>query len=285
MADTDDAAPEPAWGTFEPKGVAALCIRAIKSGLVHGAMRRPFRRLMQNHSPAYDIVVDGLKLRCRVGENFTEQMLVERGLHKDAPGIERIESVLEPGDVFVDIGANCGLFTLVAARAVGPSGRVLAIEPSPKMVRRIRFNVAANGIANVAVVQAAVGAEDGNATLYGGDHPGLASLCATVGGSATEVAMAPLLALVQRANLDRIDMLKIDIEGYEDRALVPFLRTAGHALWPRLILIEKDHAARWETDCLAALRDAGYRDVWTDGSDLLLERPREIAPMPDAASA
>lgn len=285
MAEPDDATPARAWGAFAPSGVSALCIGAIRSGLVHGAMRRPFRRIMQSRSPAYDVEVDGIKLRCWIGENFTEQMLVERGLHKDGPGIRRIESVLSPGDVFVDIGANCGLFTLFAARAVGPEGRVLAIEPSPKMVRRIRFNATANEAANVIVVQSAVGAEDGNATLYGGDHPGLASLCATVGGSGTEVAVSPLLSLVERTNLNRIDVLKIDIEGYEDRALVPFLRTAERSLWPRLILIEKDHAARWETDCLAALHDAGYRDVWTDGSDLLLERRREVTSTSNAVSA
>lgn len=285
MAETDDATPERAWGTFAPKGVSALCIGAVRSGLVHGAMRRPFRHILQSRSPVYDVEVDGIKLRCWVGENFTEQMLVERGLHKDAPGIERIKSVLAPGDVFVDIGANCGLFTLFAARAVGPEGRVLAIEPSPKMVRRIRFNVSANGANNVTIAQTAVGADNGNATLYGGNHPGLASLCATVGGSGTEVPVAPLLSLVERANLDRIDVLKIDIEGYEDRALVPFFRSAGRSLWPRLILIEKDHAARWETDCLAALRDAGYREIWTNGSDLLMEHPRESASTPNAASA
>lgn len=285
MAETDEATPERAWGAFAPKGVSALCIGTIRSGLVHGVMRRPFRRIMQIRSPAYDVEVDGIKLRCWIGENFTEQMLVERGLHKDAPGVQRIERALSPGDVFVDIGANCGLFTLFAARAVGPRGRVLAIEPSPKMAQRIRFNVAANAADHVTIVQAAVGAEDGNATLYGGNHPGLASLCADVGGSGTEVPVAPLLSLVERANLDRIDVLKIDIEGYEDRALVPFLRTAEPSLWPRLILIEKDHAARWEMDCLAALHEAGYRDIWTDGSDLLLERPREAASMPPAASA
>lgn len=260
-----------AWGAFEPRGIPALCIGAIRSGLVRGALRHPFRRVMQRFSPAYDIAVDGIRMRCWIGENFTEQMLVERGLHKDNAGIGLLARALRPGDVFVDVGANCGLFTLFGARAVGADGRVLAIEPSSEMAQRLRFNVEANGAGNVAIVQVAVGAEAGRATLYGGDHPGLASLCASVGGSATEVLVAPLLTLAEGANLSRIDVLKIDIEGYEDRALVPFFRTAPVSLWPRLILIEKDHAARWEEDCLAALADRGYRGTWTDGSDMLLE--------------
>lgn len=271
MAEPEGAAPDDVWGARRPTAIPALCIGAIKSGLVHGALRHPLRKVMRSYGDAYDITVDGIKMRCWLGDNFTEQMLVERGLHKDRTGVMLITNDLPRGGVFVDIGANCGLFTLFAARAVGSRGRVMAIEPSPEMARRVRFNVETNGMDNVTVVQAAVGAHAGRATLFGGDHHGLASLCDAVGGAATTVPMAPLITLVAQAGLDRIDALKIDIEGYEDRALIPFVRGAPRALWPRRIFIEKGHAARWEEDCVGFLLKCGYREAWSSGADMLLE--------------
>jgi hypothetical protein len=58
-----------------------------------------------------------------------------------------------------------------------------------------------------------------------------------------------------------VDSLKIDIEGYEDRALLPWLRSAPQAAWPRAIVIEHIHPEQWGEDCMAALAALGYRAV------------------------
>jgi hypothetical protein len=84
--------------------------------------------------------------------------------------------------------------------------------------------------------------------------------------------MAPLLAIVQVAGRTRIDAMKIDVEGYEDRVLIPFFREAPSYLWPRRILMEVEHAARWESDCLRTLVDAGYRVTPIGKKDVLLSR-------------
>jgi FkbM family methyltransferase len=68
---------------------------------------------------------------------------------------------LRPGMVFYDLGANIGLFSLLAARAVGPEGRVFSFEPDPAVVARLRRNVAKNGFANIAVVEAGVWSASG----------------------------------------------------------------------------------------------------------------------------
>lgn len=88
--------------------------------------------------------------------NYTEQMAIERD---DRTAINLITADLHPGDVFVDIGANCGLFTVFAGPKVGPTGKVLAIEPIPEMARRLKFHVAANAFGNVAVCEKAVGSQ------------------------------------------------------------------------------------------------------------------------------
>src|SRR5438094_750470 len=77
-----------------------------------------------------------------------------------------IESLVHPGDVAVDVGANIGYHTLIFARAVGERGRVFAYEPDPDNFRLLRRNVELNGYRNVRPFQAAVSDRSGTLTLY-----------------------------------------------------------------------------------------------------------------------
>ena len=261
------------WGYYRPTLPAALCITALRQRIARGAMKGPVRKLLARISSEYDVKVDGLKLRCRVNDNYTEQMALERNGHTNRIAIDVITKDLKPGDVFVDIGANCGLFSVFAARKVGPTGRVIAIEPLPAMLARLRFNVAANGFTNVMVCPTAVGAQPGEARIHVSTKQyGHASLVGTEGEELT-VPVTPLLSIVESAGVMRIDALKIDIEGFEDRALMPFIRSAPRQLWPARIFMEVDHASRWQEDCLGGLLEAGYREHWRSGSDILLALP------------
>ena len=85
------------------------------------------------------------------------------------------EQELRPGMVAIDIGANVGYFTLLAARLVGPAGRVYAFEPEPNNFELLRRNVARNGYQNVATVQTALSRRSGAQRLFKsndnfGDH-------------------------------------------------------------------------------------------------------------------
>jgi len=76
-----------------------------------------------------------------------------------------IESNLAPGDVFLDVGANIGFFSLIASRIVGPSGEVHSFEPLPDAAALLRRTVDGNALTNVVVIEAAVGAQAGDATM------------------------------------------------------------------------------------------------------------------------
>jgi FkbM family methyltransferase len=78
---------------------------------------------------------------------------------------DTLVSVLRPGDVVYDVGANIGFFTMLCARLVGPDGRVYAFEPMPANAAALRHNLALNGFQNVEVVEAAASDADGTATL------------------------------------------------------------------------------------------------------------------------
>ena len=117
----------------------------------------------------------------------------------------------------------------------------------------------------------AVGPEAGTATLFIDEaRRGLSSMEKLDGATPLQVPIATLLSVVERSGVSRVDALKIDIEGFEDRALLPFFSTAPRTLWPKRIYMETDWAARWERDCIACLLAAGYVEAWRGSGDILL---------------
>jgi len=263
------------WGRCKPRGLAAVGIGLTRRRLVRGALRRLVGNAVSGMQPCFDVEIDGLKMRCMARDNYTEWGLVFTGARQDCSGRDTILSALAPGDVFVDVGANCGAYSLFAARRVGATGCVLAIEPMPEMIARLRFNVRANGFANVQIFETAIGPEAGSATLFVDTaRRGHSSLIALDGATSTTVPVAPLLSIVTQARIDRIDALKIDVEGYEDRALLPFIADAERRLWPQRIFMEITWQSRWQTDCVSRLQAAGYRVAWQGRGDVLLQLPR-----------
>ena len=266
----------PPWGALRPSRAAELVIGSIRRKLVRGGFRVPLYRVLARLSPAYDIEADGgLKLRCRIGDNATEMRMLSRP-ERLMTQVARITGELAPGETFVDLGANVGVFSLYAAKAVGPQGCVLAIEPSPTMLERLRFNLGANGFSNVRIAAVAVGETRGEATFHTlPDAHGSASLHEMPGSTPQmTVPVEPLLALLETHGIERVDAMKVDIEGYEDRALMPFFAEAPRSVWPRRILMETlGRGKRWQRDCLAHLQELGYAMDWQSRMDALLALP------------
>ena len=129
-----------------------------------------------------------------------------------------IAEILRPGDVFVDVGANIGYFTLLASRLVGPTGRAIAVEANPRTFKLLEANVRLTGCANVDLRHVAAGEASGFATLFereagnaGGDQVDFA------GGSAPgAIPVERLDALVGK---QPVRLIKLDIEGAEAKAL------------------------------------------------------------------
>ena len=152
---------------------------------------------------------------------------------------------------FVDAGANAGLYSL-AVRSLGPA-RILAVEPEPETLARLRVNLAASGASEVEVAPVALGAARGVARIAApAGNRGEAAL----GAHGAEVDTVPLLDLLAGAGFARVDALKIDIEGGEEPVLAAFFRDAPRALWPGLVVIEAPRGA--ETPALALLATRGY---------------------------
>jgi FkbM family methyltransferase len=129
-----------------------------------------------------------------------------------------IQNHLKPGAVFCDIGANIGYHTLLASKVVGADGLVIAVEPSPVTVEKLRQNLERNQIRNVRIVQAACAAEAGTLTLFEGPrgNSGMATTVASVGGQAAcQVPALPLTQILTPEERSRVSLIKIDVEGAE----------------------------------------------------------------------
>ncbi len=175
--------------------------------------------------------------------------------------------------VFVDVGANVGLFSLYVA-ATAPAARILAIEPEPGNFARLAFNIAANPGVPITPFPLALGDAEGTVqiVLNARDRGGTRVAADGMPGRGVAVRCRPLLTVVTQAGMTGIDALKIDVEGAEDKVLVPFFRDAPPTLWPRLVVIE-DSSAEWSTDLFALLKAKGYAVSSRSKQNVMLRRP------------
>jgi FkbM family methyltransferase len=159
----------------------------------------------------------GVRLRID-GSSQTGRILYATGEYEPAT-TSILEQLVRPGDTVIDVGANIGFFTVVAARLVGPGGRVLAFEPIPEVREKLVDNVQVNGLSNVSIYAEALGAEDTSTVLYLGpsQDTGLSSLRSMEASTQLAIRQLRLDSLWKD---DRpIRLIKIDVEGAEMAAL------------------------------------------------------------------
>jgi FkbM family methyltransferase len=173
----------------------------------------------------------GARLYCDP-RDLIQRMILFFGVWE--PDVSRvIASNLAPGDVFVDVGANVGYDTLLASERVGPRGRAVAIEASPRTFARLERNLALNHTSNVRAVNAAVFDRVAQLDLYEiSEHNiGAATTLASRGGTLMmSVGALPLQQILEPDEISRVRLVKIDVEGAEPPILHQLLEQV--ALYP-----------------------------------------------------
>jgi FkbM family methyltransferase len=130
--------------------------------------------------------------------------------------------LISPEMVVVDGGASYGIYTIAAARLVGPAGRVLSFEPGLASFSALQRNIALNGFENVRAFRAALADKDGTARLY---HEGRGPTSFSLGlpGNSVcnweEVETRALQGLLSKEEGNRVGLIKLDVEGAEELAL------------------------------------------------------------------
>jgi FkbM family methyltransferase len=150
------------------------------------------------------------------------------------------------GDVFVDVGAHVGKYALRIAKLIGNKGKVIAIEPHPKTFGALLFGIKINQLANVVAFNVAAWDKKCRLRLYLGEPDrksssigllgmGISSLKREVGTSNIEVFAKPLDDIINELELQRVNWVKIDVEGCEWEVLQGSLSTIKR-FKPRIIV-------------------------------------------------
>jgi len=231
---------------------------------------------------ALDVERWGMRLRLHPRDNgceknllFTPRMYEPAELNELAMDIARVKKEARPF-VFVDIGANVGLFSLFVAARAGRDARILAIEPEPGNLRRLHFNVRANPDAPIRIIPVALSDEAGELAVEpdrrdrGGTRT-KKNLDESAGTRVLRVSAQTLLGVLSTEGVATIDAMKIDVEGFEDVILCPFFRDAPPRLWPRLIVIE-DSRRDWKLDMISHLAELGYTVSKRSKQNVILRR-------------
>lgn len=135
----------------------------------------------------------------------------------------RLLDLIRPDDRIVDIGANIGLKALPLAKAAS-NGCVVAFEPHPGIFGRLNDHVSTNGLTNIRLYNIGIGNASTTEALYEVDdhNPGMNRILRRTSGSGmryTEVKIARLGPILSEAGIDHVDVIKIDVEGYEMEVL------------------------------------------------------------------
>lgn len=225
-----------AFGTFAPNLMQRLLVFiGQKTVLKRGVFRGGYTTFIMSLSKGpLDIFFRGCAYRI-----WGERNLIEYGLllnpnynHTDLDFL--IEDAAEDAN-FVDMGSNIGLYSQPMAYAA-PKGKTISIDANPLMAMRLQFNANASGLSNLEMVSTAVSDIDGSGSLVIRKND--VAIVAVDESKNEGIPIRTLTSILNEKGVKTIHGLKIDIEGHEDKALVPFLMNAPEEQLPKRIVIE-----------------------------------------------
>ena len=211
-----------------------------------------------------DVETLGARMRLYPYNNVCEKRILFTPQYFDEEERAYLATRVTPDFVFIDIGANVGGYTLFVAALAGPRARVLAIEPLPEIFERLVFNIRQNSFPSVKALNCAAADRDGEITLFvaarNRGETSMRIVNSDAGGMEIRAPAKTLASIAHDEKFERIDAIKLDVEGAEDLILEPFLREAPRALWPKILLMDYLNS-KWATDLPHVLAACGYKEV------------------------
>jgi len=250
-------------------------VRSIRNlPVLGGLMHRLSHRLLSSDEKIWARIEAGsakglwMELNPRTGQSYLRgdaEIAVQKVL------TER----LRPGMVFYDLGANIGLFSMLAARIVGSRGRVFSFEPDPQTAARLERNVERNELRNMTIVRKGVGSTSGKHAFAPADSssPDLGTGRFVKGGESANAILLECVALDDFAReAPAPQAIKCDVEGAEVEVLRGAERTLReHRPW---ILCEM-HSEANDRTCRELLENLGYKIDVVD-SHHILAAPQKV---------
>jgi FkbM family methyltransferase len=187
------------------------------------------------------------------------------------------ESLVRKGDTAIDVGANWGMHTLLLSHQVGATGRVIAAEPEPRALDELIWHLEANNCQNVKVHRCAVGDRIGMGRFVAAESAYTGHLATdTPGSTGMPVHITTIDALVLEERIQRLRLVKVDVEGAESSVLTGSAKTLRDV---RPFFVIDLHTPEQDLTVAKTLREADYELYRLDGS--LIKHPDQGWPDPD----
>jgi FkbM family methyltransferase len=258
----------PLWVTLSASAIRRLPFGRYRLSDTLGRFsRRPFLARLPVDLGAAEFV-------CDLGDTISREVCFTG--RYEPQETELIRRLLRPGQTTVDVGANWGYFSLVCAHLVGEQGRVVSLEPHPRLYTLLADNVARNRLRQVECLRVGAGATRGLTSFIAFDeHGGNWGVSRVADRSERpdfECEVIALDELIDARGIDQVDLVKIDVEGAEPDVLRGMAAGLDRRRY-RFVLIECHPGALAWTDgrmsldqCLAPLRHAAYEGWHIDHS-------------------
>lgn len=213
------------------------CLPDIK--YVRSIATRVLRPLHNRFAPGSDVVeVLGFKMELDPAE-CVDSALWFTPSHYDRVEREFVLHGVSSG-VFLDVGANVGFWSLFLAHHFR-SSKILAVEANPRTLAILQTNISLNGFDNISAIGCGVGKEAGKFPLYlnsTGNRGGDTLSEAVRGGESIDVPVQRLSDILLRKSIDKVEFMKIDIEGMESDVFNDLRENLPESAWPRVICVE-----------------------------------------------
>ncbi len=268
------------YGTYAPTGLVARIAQRTQTLNEHSWRGRRMAMLLRRIAISMlggqplDVERYGARMRLHPYNNNCEKKVLFTPQFFDSEERAILKARLSDDAVFLDVGANIGAYALFVAALTGPRARILAVEPQPDVFDRLTYNIAQNPFGTIKAIACAVADRAGELTLFIDPRNRGESSVKIVGthkSAAIRVPAVTLLSLCRSEGIERIDAIKLDVEGAEDLILEPFLREAPESLRPALLIVE-DGTEQWQMDLPALLEGYGYRRIARTRLNLVFER-------------
>lgn len=239
-------------------------------------LRKPLKEWLS--SDPVDAEIWGLRLRLWPTGNLSEQRLLFMPQFLDDAERKFMEREFRAGgQCFLDIGANAGVYTLWAA-SLGLDVQIEAFEPDPELCERLQANLDRNSIEKVRLHSIALGNPEKPASLVRNKrNRGENRLVDGPHRKGIPVSVRLLWEILQKRNIGRVDILKIDVEDHESEILLPFFSQAPQSLWPKFVICELPRKKRDWRNCRVAslLADRRYTLLQRTQMNGIFQRPAE----------
>ena len=260
---------------YRPKGILRFLLIFVKLGFGVGKLKQFLSKSVENINgkKPIDIVYHSLHLRLFPHDNTIENKLVVSSRLREGKELSFIEPFIGNGGTFVDVGANVGYYSLMAAKL--GAKKVLSIEPNPVLLDRLHTNIGFNNFGHIIeTAQIGVGDKKGVFDLHISETDlGSSSVVNVeeVNNRKIVIETDLLENVISKAKIENIDAMKIDIEGFEDRVLFPFFESVEKKKYPKLIVIEDDIHGVWERNILEYLLENGYQEIGRTRGNVIIQ--------------